>query len=81
MVYSGGGAVALDQFVPMLGECPMTQTCDFESGLCGWNPSSGGGQYAFQLIQASNAVWQSDKFDHSTDSSFGHFLEAANGIL
>jgi len=81
MIYSGGGAVALDQFVPMSGQCPMTQTCDFENGLCGWNPSSSGGQYAFKLIQASQANWLTDKLDHSTESEFGHFLEAANGIL
>ena len=81
-IYTGSGAIALDDFSALNGPCPISSVCDFESGTCGWtlqNPT--GGQYAFNLTQAANANWPgiSDKLDHTTESEQGHFLEAANG--
>lgn len=69
----------------MTGTCPTSQTCDFESGLCDWiidPPSNPNSQYTFKNIYASNSAvsWINGKYDHSTESNFGHFLEAANGM-
>ena len=83
-IYSQGGAIALDEFNAINGPCPSSEVCDFESGPCGWILDNSFAQYAFKLIGAYEAKWDKygyfDKFDHSTDTYTGHFLEASDGI-
>ncbi len=81
MIYSGGGAIALDNMVGQVGSCPTNQICDFESGQCGWTTNNNGSPFMFNLIQASNALWDSRKYDHTTETEYGHFMEASNGNL
>jgi hypothetical protein len=82
LIYSGGGAIALDNVVGQIGSCPNSQVCDFESGQCGWTTNNNSGNpFVFKLIQASNALWDSLKYDHTTETEFGHFMEASNGNL
>jgi hypothetical protein len=60
----------------------MSQVCDFESGQCGWTTNNNGGNpFVFKLIQASKALWDSLKYDHTTETELGHFMEASNGNL
>ncbi len=81
MIYSGGGAIALDNVVGQDGSCPVSQVCDFESGQCGWMTNNN--TFMFKLTQASKALWGSniDKYDHTTGTPVGHFMEASNGNL
>ncbi len=80
MIHSGGGAIALDNMVGQVGSCPMNQVCDFESGQCGWTTNNNN-TFMFKLTQASKALWglNVDKYDHTTETNAGHFMEASNG--
>ncbi len=80
MIYSGGGAIALDNVVGQIGSCPMSEVCDFESGKCGWTTNNNN-PFMFKLIQANKALWQSRKYDHTTETDMGYFMEASNGNL
>ncbi len=83
MIYSGGGAIALDNMIGQFGSCPTrNQICDFESGQCGWTTNNNiGSPFMFKLIQASNALWDTREYDHTTETQYGHFMEASNGNL
>lgn len=80
LAYSGGGAVGFDGFVGRSGQCPFNSVCDFESGLCDWTPTASGtstNRYNFALTQGTSS--SSGTFDHTTETQYGHFIEAING--
>ncbi len=84
MIYSGGGAIALDNMIGQVGSCPTNQICDFESGQCGWTTNNNNrNPFMFKLTQASKALWgsQIDKYDHTTETNTGYFMEASYGNL
>ena len=82
LVYSGGGAVAFDNFVTMNNKCPTNGICDFESGLCDWVIQNNTQiPYKFRLIQAQSDERPGVMIDHSTQSVYGHFIQAYSGRI
>lgn len=70
----GNGAIALSDFVTYQGSCELNSICDFEGGNCSWASSSKNPSYNFQLVKSSLS-----EHDHTTESGFGHLMEASNG--
>lgn len=81
VVYSGSGAVAFDEFkVDTSANCSARYMCDFESGPCDWQPNLKTHNYEFSLVSASDgSMPNSDNYDHTTETSSGHYMMAYNG--
>jgi hypothetical protein len=57
--------------------------CDFESGNCSWTSSYVNSAFAWKLTMANENTWagaSSSEYDHTTESEYGHFMEASTGI-
>ena len=80
-VTPGTGAIALAHFETTPGICPSSSMCDFESGTCNWTSTDP--NFAFTLQLANGNDWGGAAralYDHTTETQFGHVMEAYNGI-
>ena len=78
--YAGGGAIALDKFTALLNQCPFDGVCDFESGMCDWNAfNTNNSEYKFKIVMARDEADQGVMIDHTTQTEYGHLLQARNG--
>ena len=80
---AAAGAIGLGYLKTKAGVCDQGSICDFESGSCNWTSTSTNPNYKLKLTQATGDAWgESDgsEYDHTTDSSYGHFMEASGGL-
>ena len=66
------GDIALDDIFISSSECPATRTCDFELGLCDFQPNPQGSWIQQQATNLSNFINE----DHTSSTSLGHFVMA-----
>ncbi|CAF1593620.1 unnamed protein product, partial [Adineta ricciae] len=66
------GDIALDDIFLSSSECPATRTCDFELGLCDFQPNPQGSWIQQQATNISNFINE----DHTSSTSLGYFAMA-----
>ena len=80
--YAGGGAIALDKFTGLPNKCPFDGECDFESGMCDWiSLNTSNNDYKFKIVTARDEGDQGLMIDHTTQTEYGHLLQAKNGKI
>ncbi|XP_032117660.1 apical endosomal glycoprotein isoform X6 [Sapajus apella] len=76
--------VAVDDLLLQDGPCPQPGSCDFESGLCGWNhlarPGLGGYSWDWGGGAAPSRYLQ-PPVDHTLGTEAGHFAFFETGVL
>ena len=81
----GSGAIGLAHFLTSPGLCQTLSNaiCDFESGNCNWTSSSVNSAFGWKLTEANGNSWggvTGSEYDHTTETEYGHFMEASSGI-